>query len=131
MDRFKYFESANKDTMIIIHIEGVKGISNLDEILSVPVSMLFLLDPTISQSLGIPGKVHDPIVEEKMQEVILKCRQQKVGVGTFTDDVQTAKKWVSLGVQYMSFSVDVGILYDACCSLRDNLNLKNSSYANI
>ncbi|NLL61814.1 MAG: aldolase [Candidatus Atribacteria bacterium] len=132
MDRFKYFESANKDTMIIIHIEGVKGISNLDEILSVPgIDVVFIGPYDLSQSLGIPGKVHDPIVEEKMQEVILKCRQQKVGVGTFTDDVQTAKKWVSLGVQYMSFSVDVGILYDACCSLRDNLNLKNSSYANI
>jgi 4-hydroxy-2-oxoheptanedioate aldolase len=33
-------------------------------------------------------------------------------VGTFADDIETAKKWISLGVQYMSFSVDVGILYD-------------------
>jgi 4-hydroxy-2-oxoheptanedioate aldolase len=33
-------------------------------------------------------------------------------VGTFADDIETAKFWVSLGVQYMAFSVDVGILYD-------------------
>ena len=33
-------------------------------------------------------------------------------MGTFADDIQTAKKWISLGIQYMSFSVDVGILYD-------------------
>jgi len=28
-------------------------------------------------------------------------------------DVEAAKSWVSLGVQYMAFSVDVGILYEA------------------
>jgi 4-hydroxy-2-oxoheptanedioate aldolase len=33
-------------------------------------------------------------------------------VGTFADDIKTAKSWVLLGVQYMAFSVDVGILYE-------------------
>ena len=47
-----------------------------------------------------------------MKEVVLKCKENKVAVGTFADDVETAKSWVSLGVQYMSFSVDVGILYE-------------------
>ena len=42
-----------------------------------------------------------------------KCRKNNIAVGTFADDIQTAKKWISLGVQYMSFSVDVGILYEA------------------
>jgi len=35
MNKFKYFESANKKTIIIAHIEGVQGINNLEEILSV------------------------------------------------------------------------------------------------
>jgi 4-hydroxy-2-oxoheptanedioate aldolase len=30
------------------------------------------------------------------------------------DDVQTGHKWINLGVQYISYSVDVGIVYDAC-----------------
>jgi len=48
-----------------------------------------------------------------MKEVVLKCKQNKIAVGTFADDIETAKSWVSLGVQYMAFSVDVGILYNA------------------
>jgi len=113
MDKFKYFESANIKTMIIAHIEGVEGINNLDEILSVPdIDVIFIGPYDLSQSLGIPGEVNNPLVTEKMKEVVLKCKENKVAVGTFADDIETAKYWVSLGVQYMSFSVDVGILYD-------------------
>jgi len=113
MDKFKYFESANKETMIIAHIEGVEGINNLDEILSVSgIDLIFIGPYDLSQSLGIPGKVNDSLVVKKMKEVVNKCREKGIAVGTFADDVQTAKRWISLGVQYMSFSVDVGILYD-------------------
>jgi len=114
MDKFKYFKSANEETMIITHIEGVEGINNLDEILSVPgIDVIFIGPYDLSQSLGIPGEVNNPLVTEKMKEVVLKCRENKVSVGTFVDDIKTAKFWVSLGVQYISFSVDVGILYNA------------------
>ena len=113
MDKFEYFKSANEETMIIAHIEGVEGINNLDEILSVPgIDVIFIGPYDLSQSLGIPGQVNHSLVVEKMKEVVLKCKQNKIAVGTFADDIKTAKSWVSLGVQYMAFSVDVGILYE-------------------
>jgi len=114
MDKFKYFKSANEETMIIAHIEGVEGINNLNEILSVSgIDVIFIGPYDLSQSLGIPGEVNHPLVTEKIKEVVTKCRKNNIAVGTFVDDIQTAKKWISLGVQYMSFSVDVGILYEA------------------
>ncbi len=114
LDKFKYFKSANEETMIIAHIEGVEGINNLNEILSVSgIDVIFIGPYDLSQSLGIPGEVNHPLVVEKMKEVILKCKENKVAVGTFADDVKIAKSWISLGIQYMSFSVDVGILYEA------------------
>jgi 4-hydroxy-2-oxoheptanedioate aldolase len=115
MDKFKYFESANKETMIIAHIEGVEGINNLDEILSVSgIDVIFIGPYDLSQSLDIPGEVNHPLVVEKMTEILNKCRKKNMAVGTFVDDVEAAKKWISFGVQYISFSVDVGILYEAC-----------------
>ncbi len=122
MDKYEYFKSANNETIIIAHIEGVKGINNLDEILSVPdMDVIFIGPYDLSQSLGIPGEVNNPLVTEKMKEVVLKCRENKVAVGTFADDVETAKSWVSLGVQYMAFSVDVGILYEASKNIINEL----------
>ncbi|MEA3313281.1 MAG: aldolase/citrate lyase family protein [Caldisericota bacterium] len=114
MDKFKYFKYANEETMIIAHIEGVEGINNLDKILSVPgIDVIFIGPYDLSQSLGIPGEVNHPLVTEKMKEVVSKCKENKIAVGTFADDAETARSWISLGVQYMSFSVDVGILYEA------------------
>ena len=113
MDKFKYFKYANEETMIIAHIEGVEGINNLDEILLVPgIDVIFVGPYDLSQSLGIPGEVNHPLVTKKMQEVVSKCKENKIAMGTSADDVKTAKSWISLGVKYMAFSVDVGILYD-------------------
>ncbi|MBA7479551.1 5-keto-4-deoxy-D-glucarate aldolase [subsurface metagenome] len=133
MDKFEYFKYANEETMIIAHIEGVEGINNLDEILSVPgIDVIFIGPYDLSQSLGISGEVSHPLVTEKMKEVILKCKKNKVAVGTFADDVGTAKSWISLGVQYMSFSVDVGILYNISKTivnkLKNLINYKSSKY---
>jgi 4-hydroxy-2-oxoheptanedioate aldolase len=101
--------------MIIAHIEGVEGINNLDEILSVSgIDVIFIGPYDLSQSLDIPGEVNHPLVVEKMTEILNKCRKKNMAVGTFVDDVEAAKKWISFGVQYISFSVDVGILYEAC-----------------
>ena len=50
-------ESQNDETMVIVHIEGQKGLNNLDEIMEVEgIDVLFLGPYDISQSLGIPGK---------------------------------------------------------------------------
>jgi len=122
MDRYEYFKAANKETMIIAHIEGVEGINNLEEILSVSgIDVIFIGPYDLSQSLGIPGQVNHELVVEKMEEVIKMCRKKNKAVGTFADDVKTAKKWVSLGVQYLSFSVDVGILYETSRQIVEKL----------
>ena len=68
--------------MIIAHIEGVKGIKNLDEILSVNgIDVIFIGLYDLSQSLGIPGEVNHPLVIEKMQEVVLKCKKKMLPSG--------------------------------------------------
>jgi 4-hydroxy-2-oxoheptanedioate aldolase len=123
MDKSKYFKYANEETMIVAHIEGVEGMNNLDEIFSASgIDVIFIGPYDLSQSLGIPGEVNHPLVIEKMKEVILKCKENKVAVGTFADDIKTAKSWISLGVQYMAFSVDVGILYNVSKTIINELN---------
>jgi len=122
MDKFEYFKSANDETMIIAHIEGVEGINNLNEILSVSgIDVIFIGPYDLSQSLGIPGEVNHSLVVEKMKEVISKCNKKKIAVGTFADDIETARVWVSLGIQYMAFSVDVGILYEVSKQIVEKL----------
>jgi len=124
IEQNKYFEFSNEETMVIVHIEGVEGIKNLKEILTVQdLDVIFLGPYDLSQSLGLTGQVNHPTVVKKIKESVKLSREANVAVGTFVDNFEDAKKWIDIGVQYISFSVDVGIFYDACCkivkSLRD------------
>lgn len=112
-DRFEYFKDANK-TLTILQIEGQDGINNLDEILTVDgVDVIFIGPYDLSQSLGIPGEIDNPAVRDKMIEIIDKCSQHGITVGTFVDTPQNAEKWKNAGVKYIAYSVDMGIFCDA------------------
>ena len=112
-DRFEYFTDANK-SVIILQIEGTAGINNIDEILSVKgIDVIFVGPYDLSQSLGLTGQVDHPLVEEKMLEIVKKCEEKNITVGTFCDTPENAKKWQKNGVKYISYSVDAGIFYNA------------------
>lgn len=114
MDRYEYFSMSNAETLVILQIEGIEGINELDGILEVPgVDIIFLGPYDLSQSLGLPGQIDHPKVEAKMREVINKAKKKGVTIGTFVDNISNANKWQSVGVQYISYSVDVGIFYEA------------------
>jgi 4-hydroxy-2-oxoheptanedioate aldolase len=121
-DRFEYFADANK-AVIIMQIEGKEGIANIDEILSVPgIDVIFVGPYDLSQSLGLTGQVEHPLVEEKMLELVSKCGAKGITVGTFADTPANAEKWRSKGVKYISYSVDVGIFYNAVSDLVKNFS---------
>ena len=114
-DRSDYFPASNRDTAIILHIEGKEGIENLTDIVEVEgIDVIYLGPYDLSQSLGVPGQVESPVVVEKMREAVSLCRQAGVAVGTFADDVGAARKWVEAGIQYVNVGIDASIIYNSC-----------------
>ncbi len=112
-DRFEYFKEAN-EAVTVLQIEGKEGIENLSEILETDCADVIFIGPyDLSQSLGIPGKIDNPLVENEMLKIVSECKQKGVAVGTFTDTIKNARKWQKLGVKYIAHSVDVGIFCDA------------------
>ena len=124
-NRFEYFKDAN-ETVTILQVEGQEGIDHIEEILSVKgIDVLFIGPYDLSQSLGVPGQIDAPIVEEKMLEIVNICREKKIAVGTFVDTPENALKWKRLGVKYISYSVDMGIFYEAMTDIVDRVSEKN------
>jgi len=108
----------NEASLVVIHIEGQRGLENLEEIISVPqIDVIFLGPYDLSQSLGIPGQVSDPRVIEQMQRAVSTIRNTGKAVGTFADNPEVAKRWIDVGVQYVGLGVDVGIFFKACQAL--------------
>lgn len=128
-DKYDYFQDAN-ETMVILQVEGLEGVNNLDEILTVSnIDVLFIGPYDLSQSLGVPGNIHHPSVIKKMELIIQKASVSGVSVGTFVDTPADAKYWKHLGVKYIANSVDVGIFYSACKDIVNSIKKNNFSSA--
>lgn len=123
MPKADYFKNANAQTGIIIHLEGEEAINNFEEIALVDgIDVLFLGPYDLSQSLGVPGQTDHPRVEKLMRDIVMKTSEKNKIVGTFVESPASAKRWAALGVRYISYSVDVGIYYNACLSIIDEIN---------
>jgi 4-hydroxy-2-oxoheptanedioate aldolase len=49
-----------------------------------------------------------------MEEAVGKIRDAGKAPGTFAGNPESARRWISLGMQYVSLGCDVGIFGDAC-----------------
>ena len=114
MDRFDYFKAANR-AVIILQVEGTEALGNMDEILAVPgIDVIFIGPYDLSQSLGVPGDIENEIVLAEMRTIVAQCLEAGLAVGTFVDTIDQASMWRSAGVQYLSYSADVGLFTDRC-----------------
>lgn len=117
LPREEYFSKAN-EILIIIQLEGKEAIQDIDNILKVEgIDIIFIGPYDLSQSLGVPGQISHPMVLESMNNIVKRARSLGIVVGTFTDTPQSAEVWKKAGVQYISYSVDVGIFTLACNQL--------------
>ena len=114
IDKAEHFGRANESILTIIHIEGVEGLENLPSILRCDgIDVIFLGPYDLSQSCGVPGQVHHEKVVKRMEEAVALARKSGKVVGTFVESVEDAKKWAEIGVQYISYAVDTGLILNA------------------
>ena len=112
-NRYVRAGKANDETAVILQVEGQDGVQALPDILQVKgFDVLFVGPYDLSASLGIPGQVNHPKVIAQMEEIMRQAKEVGVAVGFFCDDVATAVEWKNRGVQYVSFSSDIGQLYE-------------------
>ncbi len=110
----EYLKDANEDVVVICQIEGVDGVRNLNDIVTVPgLDVIFLGPFDLSQSLGIPGELDHPRLIEAMKQVIEVAGRSGIVVGTFADSPERALGWIKLGVRYVAVSTDSEIFLSA------------------
>ncbi len=96
---------ANDETVLILQMESTEAYERLDETLKLKHFEVLLVGPTdLSASLGVPGKLHHPKVENIMSDVASKMK--KVGKGkalaTTWADPGVARKWIVEGYRFMN-----------------------------
>jgi len=124
----EFIKEANEDVLVIAQIEGVDGIRNLGDILTVPgLDVVFLGPYDLSQSLGIPGELDHPRLIEAMKQVVEVAGRTDIVVGTFADSSARALSWIKLGVRYVAVSTDAEIFLSASKRLVAEIKGKRSA----
>ena len=117
-----YFREANQ-AILILQIEGKKGVENLDEILAVKGYDIIFIGPyDLSQSIGLPGQIDSPEVTSLICEISEKVSKKCAGLGTFSDCIQRGRSTLKLGsFNYIAYSVDISIFRDAVIKMSNEL----------
>lgn len=113
-----YTVEQNERTLVIVHVEGERGLDNLGDILAVDgVDVVFLGPYDLSQALGVPGDVTADVVVDTMENVRERAQAAGTVVGAYADTPAIANRWIDVGVQYVTVSVDCAVLSEAFADL--------------
>ena len=117
MDRQAYFQEAN-ETIVILQIEGKEALKNIESIAGVRgIDIIFFGPYDLSQSLGIPGQVEDERVITLIGDIQAVCKANGIVTGVFVDNMAMLKHYAHMGIQYLSYSVDVGLFAEYCSGI--------------
>jgi 4-hydroxy-2-oxoheptanedioate aldolase len=99
----EYAPTANRETMVIAHIESERSIKNLDALLKVDgVDVYYLGLEDISNSLGIPGQSKDPRVVALVEEAIRQIAARGKIAGCTGSDAASTRRYIELGARYIA-----------------------------
>jgi len=112
-------ERQNEATILILLIEGKRGMKNLDEILTIEklrdkVDGIYIGAYDLSQSLGLPGEVDHPSVKSAMHDMVKKIRGKGLSAGGYVAKDDDDIRWMKdMGMQIITLLPDCTVLYHA------------------
>lgn len=106
------YEKQNEEQAVIVQIETEKALGNLTGIAAVEgVGSLFVGPWDLLHSLDGPERVdRKKLLEEKISEVLSKCRASDIPAGIFAWDGFEANKRIKQGFDYVALAGDVVFL---------------------
>lgn len=105
--RIEWFAESNRDTAVLLMIEGAGAIAELDQIIDTPnLDGIFIGPMDLSHALGVPGEVTHPSVVEAIERVIAATRAKGLICGIFAGTSEAARRWIGRGVTLIGVSVD-------------------------
>ena len=108
-----YIKEANGNVLLTVQIEDKEGLSNIDEILSVPgIDMVSSGKADLSQSLGYPGQSNHPDVLKAEEDIIRKALEYKVQPSLLVGNKERCEHLRTLGAHSFTIARDRNLLMD-------------------
>jgi 2-keto-3-deoxy-L-rhamnonate aldolase RhmA len=106
-----YVKFANDNVLVAVIIEQKQAIENIEEIASVPgIDILFIGANDLSFSLGVGGRLSDPVVEEAVAKVLAAGKKHNIPVGYPAGTPAEINKRIAQGFRFFQASSDLGLM---------------------
>ena len=110
----KYVAQSNAETMVVVHIETTEAVEQLPEMLTVgDLDVIFVGPNDLSHSLGFPGEVQHPKVQETIQQIADLVSRSDVALGIMVANTEVARHWRDRGARYITIGLE-SLMSPAC-----------------
>jgi 4-hydroxy-2-oxoheptanedioate aldolase len=93
---------SNAETLVVVQVETPASIEQLPAILQVPeIDVIFIGPSDLSLSLGVPGDLQHPKVQEAFDTIISAVTQTDKALGILVPTVEAALQWQTKGARYI------------------------------
>lgn len=118
-------QQINRDTLISIIIESREALKNASEIISDKnIDILYVGAYDLSVSLGVPGETRSGPVLTALKSLVKISRDNNKATGSMFHSVDEYKLLKNLGVQFLCYKVDTGVIFDEYEKIARLNNLK-------
>jgi 4-hydroxy-2-oxoheptanedioate aldolase len=105
---------ANGETLVGVQVETRAALAALDEIVAVEgVDLVFVGPGDLAASLGLEGGPRDPTLAAIVADVLARAAAADVATGAFALDVELARAWQALDVEFLVVGSDLVFLADS------------------
>jgi 2-dehydro-3-deoxyglucarate aldolase len=114
-----YHATVNENITVLVQIESQKGLDNVEAIAQVDgVDGLFIGPSDLSVALGHFNELMHPEVQEGMERIIEAGRAAGTPVGILAPIEEHARKYLDMGMTFVSVGTDLGLFKTATLDLR-------------
>ncbi len=123
-DNQKWIQDANDSTVVVAHIETVKGFEDFESIVTTPhLDMVYLGALDFSIAMGHPGDPDHPDVRGPMEQVLDLCVRHNVPFGTTASSTQAAARWISRGARFFEVIDELSLIARGAAQTVDEYRL--------
>lgn len=116
-------ERTNNETMVVLLVEGKEGIANLENIAQIDnIDVLYVGTYDLTQSLGITDAVDAPEVHSAVAQCTAIIKKHGKSAGVLAQTKEDLVRWKDLGIQFIPYMVDCGIIKEACVGIVEKFN---------
>lgn len=116
-----YLQEANNSIACIVQIEDATAVKNAAAIAAVPgVDALFIGPYDLSMSMGLPGEVTHPKIQEAITSVA-RLKTPGLALGIFTANPETMKQYTNQGFRLLAGGIDTELIRGGARQILDTM----------